>query len=238
MKNILKFTSFALAIAFAFSQYSHAALWSGGHGDIGIGYEISSNGYDLEPHWHLGEDNEAVTLNGVTAPLGEEGAEYEANSNDIIATTRFVDDVLGSSYFVFPKEEHPAAAYLGFGTEGISSTEWSGNLTLSLTGASGPGDFYLFTEDVFGNPIASISAVDGTTTGSITLFPEDHAHHILAFTDEGRYNLTFEVSGEHISDGSKTGSATFGFFAIPEPSTAGLLLGVAALALTVARRRV
>ena len=143
MNNPIK-TTLALALALAFSQFAHGALWTAGHGDLGIGYEDGG----LELHWHLGEGNEPVTLNGTTAPLGAEGAEYEPS--EINPVTNLTQNIGGTSYFVFPATENPTVPFIGFGTEELNTADWTGNLTLSLTGASGPGSFSLFNIDSIG----------------------------------------------------------------------------------------
>ena len=230
MNNPIK-TTLALALALAFSQFAHGALWTAGHGDLGIGYEDGG----LELHWHLGEGNEPVTLNGTTAPLGAEGAEYEPS--EINPVTNLTQNIGGTSYFVFPATENPTVPFIGFGTEELNTADWTGNLTLSLTGASGPGSFSLFNIDSFGVETTLMDSSDGfSTADSITLAPETHTHYTWAFSQLGTYALSFEVSGTHVSDGFVTDSATYTI--VPEPSTAGLLLGAAALALMVVRRRV
>ena len=232
MNNPIK-TTLALASAFAFSQFAHGALWPAGHGDLGIGYEDGA----LEPHWHLGEDNESVTLDSTSSPLGPEGAEYEADA--ITPVTSLTQSIGGSSYYVFPATENATVPFIGFGTEELSAGDWTGDLTLSLTGASGPGSFSLFSIDSFGAVSTLMDSSDGfSTVDAITLAPETHTHHTWAFSQQGSYSLTFQVTGDHVSAGAQSASATYGFSVVPEPSTAGLLLGAAALTLTLVRRRV
>jgi surface-anchored protein len=235
MYNPIK-TTLALASAFAFSQLAHGALWTAGHGDLGIGYEDGA----LEPHWHLGEDNESVTLDGASGPLGPDGEEYEAD--EITPVTSFTDTIGGSFYYVFPLTEDPTTPFIGFGTEELNPLDWLGDIVLTLTGVSGPGDFSLFSVDAFGATSTLMSSADGfSSSDSIPLQPDDHAHHLWAFSLAGDYDLTFQVDGNHSSDGAQTASATYSFSAVapvPEPSTAGLLLGAAALVLTLVRRRV
>lgn len=244
------FKSFLVfATAFAFTQHTYAILWTAGHGDIGFGYEDGA----LEPHWHLGEANEAVTLDGVTAPLGPEGGEYEPA--DITPVTSLFQQVgiSGPSYYVFPEFEDPTVPYLGFGTEELDGpdetfddpdyvpTLWDGFLTLELTGATGPGDFYMFiTDAASGAATTEMDSSNGfSSADSIDLAPDAHTHRTLAFTQQGEYDLTFQISGTLLETGETTSaSATYSFSVIPEPSTAGLLLGAAALALTVVRRRI
>lgn len=224
-------STLSLAIAIVFSQIAHGALWTSGHGDLGIGYEDGG----LELHWHLGEDNEPVTLNGTTAPLGPEGAEYEPNEIRP-KLSNLTENISGTSYYVFPATENPTVPFIGFGTEELNTADWTGDLTLSLTGASGPGSFSLFDIDSFGQVTTLMDSSDGfSTVDSITLAPETHTHYTWAFSQRGIYALSFEVSGTHVSDGFVTDIATYTI--VPEPSTAGLILGAAALALTMARRR-
>lgn len=234
MNKSSKFSLF-LALSFAFSQLAYGALWTAGHGDLGIGYEDG----ELEPHWHLGEDNESVTLDGVAGPLGPEGEEFEAD--EITPVTYLTQSIGGSSYYVFPTVEDPSTPYIGFGTEELDPLDWLGDIVLTLTGVSGPGDFFLFDVDTFGATSTLMSSVDGfSSSDSISLQPESHTHHLWVFSLAGDYDLTFQVDGNHSSDGAQTASATYSFSIapVPEPSTAGLLLGAAALVLTVVRRRV
>jgi surface-anchored protein len=64
---------------------------------------------------------------------------------------------------------------------------------------------------------------------------EDHAHFGWGFTEEGTYDLTFEISGTHGVDGFKSATATYSFSVIPEPSSA-LLGAIGALGLLRRRR--
>lgn len=219
--------------SFLISHFAQGALWTAGHGDLGIGYEDG----ELEPHWHLGEGNESVTLDGVSAPLGLEGEEYEAI--DIIPRTNLLQSIGGSSYYVFPATESPTVPFIGFGTEELNPADWDGNLTLTLTGASGPGSFFLFHQDPVGGLATLMDSSDGfSTADNIILAPDSHTHYTWAFSQTGSYNLTFEVTGSHVSDDVEPANATYTISVVPEPSTAALLLGAAAFALTVVRRRV
>jgi surface-anchored protein len=185
----------------------------------------------------LGEDNESVTLDGNTAPLGPEGQEFEAD--EIIPVTSLIQSFGGSPYYVFPATENATVPFIGFGTEELSAGDWDGSLTLSLTGVSGPGSFSLFSIDSLGALTTLMDSSDGFSSGdSISLAPETHTHHTWAFSQQGSYSLTFQVDGTHLIDGAQSASATYGFSVVPEPSTAGLLIGAAALILTVVRRRV
>ena len=57
------------------------------------------------------------------------------------------------------------------------------------------------------------------------------------FSEQGSYDLTFTVDGEHDTDGMSTGSATFPFTVVPEPANAGLIVLACSLFYVVGRRR-
>lgn len=235
-------TMWPLLTASALACISTAnAGWTAGHGDLGIEYK---GGGKLEPHWHLGEGSEVVTIGGISQSFGPEGQEFEAD--ELIAfsdktETRLAGaqwDFLGisasDSYFVFPQDADPAYPWIGIGTEELTPGDWTGNLSLTLTGMTGPGEFSLYQVDGFGTPTVSMASSDGITAGdSWSQAADDHTHHNWAFTEAGTYNLTFDVSGTHAVDGAASGTATF-TFVVPEPSSAGLLLLGSALLL---RRR-
>jgi surface-anchored protein len=115
-------------------------------------------------------------------------------------------------------------------------------VTVTLTGAAGSGitaggQFSLWqgsvTPNFFMSTFDGISGADSYTFADLTA--EDHAHFNWAFTEEGIYDLTFEISGTHAGDGFKSATATYTFSVIPEPSSA-LLGAFGALALLRRRR--
>lgn len=67
----------------------------------------------------------------------------------------------------------------------------------------------------------------------------EHSHWHWGFSEVGSYTLVFDIFGHNGDEQAVTsmGSFTLGFEVIPEPSSAALLLGVAAVALAMSRRR-
>ncbi|NBB80563.1 MAG: hypothetical protein GVY36_14155 [Verrucomicrobia bacterium] len=244
MRHRLKQTSAALAVsAFAFSSAVHGQLWTAGHGDLGIEY-MGNN--ELELEWHLGEDNEAVVIDGTSQTFGAEGQGFEAG--DLTAQTNlsgtrqagtqwdFIGVASGETFYVFPQTEDPTVPFLGIGTEELAASDWSTDLTYTLTSLTGPGAFSLYTVDSFGAP-AELISTDGGISGSVSQAAGTHEHYNWAFSKTGTYDLTFEVSGTHITDGLATGSETFSFSVVPEPASAGLFLAVTGLFAVFAPRR-
>jgi len=213
-------------------------LWTAGHGDIGVGFE---NG-NLEPHWHLGEDNESVTLDGAPTTFGSEGTEFEAS--EIIAQTGFSAprpvgvgpewDFLGTSagqttYFI-PELEQAGVPFLGFGTEELNPSDWSGPLSLTLTLFSGPGVFSLYenSSNVLMTTSDGVSGADVLNQNAGV-----HSHYNLAFSALGTYQVTLQAtatasaapvtSGINANQTYTSSAETFTFNVIPEPSTFALM---------------
>ncbi len=223
--------------------------WTAGHGDIGIGYD-SLDG--LEPHWHIGEDDETVVLDGVSQSFGPSGTEYEPD--ELIAvgnrvetrpaspTWDFIGVTAGTDFYVFPQTEDPNVPFVGIGMEELVPADWTGDITLTLTGISGTGVtnggfFSLYTTDSFGTP-TQLMATDGgiSAADAVSQTPGSHEHYNWAFTELGLYDLTFDVTGTHATDGAQTATATYTFNAIPEPSSMALF-GLGLGALMASRRR-
>ncbi len=212
-------------------------IWSAGHGDLGIGYVDG----ELEPHWHLGENDEEVVLDGTPS---NDPAGFEFAPNGVIAQTslsglRDADSAWNAvgvsangTYYLFPEPSDVNTPYVGIGLEELVPDDWDGNITLTLTARTGPlgGEFSLYQVDL-GTPTFFMSTFGGISgADSVSLVPGTHTHFNWAFTETGTYNLTFEISGTHLVDGAKTASATYTFNAVPEPTSIALIaLGGAAL---------
>ncbi len=225
-----------LAVVSAGISFGQEQDWTAGHGDVGIGYEDG----ELEPHWHLGEDDESVTLDGVSQSFGASGTEFETDeilaisgrteTRDSEAAWDFTGAAAGATLYVFPQTEDPSAPFVGIGTEELTLTDWSTDITLTLTGMSGSGvvaggEFSLYTVDSLNIPTELMSTNDGISgADAVSQAAGTHEHYNWAFTAIGRYDLTFEVTGTHATNGAETATATYSFEAIPEPGTAALLL--------------
>ncbi len=222
-----------------------AATITDGHVDIiGIGYVEESPGvFVLEPHTHV----EFGTVDGV----GVTDVEYEAGDLTFLVpgstlTAREVGGqwdpigvAAGENYYFLPQSATQADAlgsiFAGIGTEELAPGDWSTDISITLTGMTGPGQFAL-AQVVLGSPNFFMSTADGISgADTYSQSADDHQHFNWYFTEVGDYTLTFSFEGTHATDGVKTATATYNFSVVPEPSTA--LLGALAMLGLMRRRR-
>lgn len=220
-----------------------ASIYTADHGDLGIAYE----GGALEPHYHLGPD---AIVDG--SPVGNAPDGMEFAPDEIItfvadpsvprpagAQWNFLGSPSGDPIWFLPQAEDPGKPFFGIASEELTPADWT-VLSLSLTAMNGPagGHFSLYQTDGFGSPIVQFATSDGITgADSYNLIIGGHAHHNWAFTEPGIYELEFTVTGNHVTDGPKTASATytFGVTQVPEPGTTAL--GLLAAGTMLRRRR-
>ncbi len=226
----------SLATTLALSlPLSAQPIYSGGHGDIGLAYEDGQ----LIPHWHL--DNGAIVDGEPLPDSGGEGHEYAPG--DLIAQVSSLrNSASNSSTYLGVSTGTPIYVagllafqpYLGFGTEELNPLEWTGDITVTLTGFTTPdgGEFALYTTNTAGTNTVDItlSSYDPSSANSWGLGDNifgigvgGHDHYQFGFTTPGEYSLTLQFSGLHNTDGLVTSSGTFNFNVVPEPSTYALL---------------
>lgn len=206
------------------------AVYTSGHGDIGVGYNAVDEAF--EPHWHLGA---GAVVDGSPLTVDEE---YEPG--DLIARTSAtrpspngLSSIIGvaDGTSIFAAGSSTYQPNLGFAVEELSPADWAGNITIKLTGWSLPSstaNFALYTTNLAGTTVVDrifSTFAPGATdaSNSFTMTPGDHLHFQWGFTELGDYNFTFEWSGTHVTDGLITTSASYTLSVVPEPSTWALL---------------
>jgi len=192
-RSLLRQPALAASASLALGSIAHAqaVLYTSGHGDIGIEYEVGSN--EFEPHWHIGA---GASIDG--SPLISE-AEYAPDQIIARTTTTFAAlsgantwlgvTVGGTVYRMGNSSFQPN---LGWATEEVGlETEWvNETITIEPTSWSGsnPGHFALVSGgdalfSTFGGSIASNTGVFDVASG--------HAHAAFYFSDPSDYELTF-----------------------------------------------
>lgn len=238
--------SLASSLVILFSPVAglHAQVYTAGHGDIGAAYDVINK--EFEPHWHL---HSGAVVDGT--PLG---ADAEFAPGDLIARTAAtrnspngLSNILGvpDGTVIYAAGSSTYQPNLGFGVEELVPGDWTGDITLTLSGFSIPSgaQFALYTTNLAGTTVVDrifSTFAPGSTdfSNSFTLTPGDHIHFQWGFTDQGSYTFDLTWSGTNVNDGFISTQESFSVQVVPEPSTAVLLsfgtLGVLALR----RRRV
>lgn len=240
----MKRTSLAALLGLSITSiHASAATLTSGHVDfIGIAYDAGE--FDPHSHAHAG-----AVVDGSPLAADEEYAPGDLTVQTFLTTTRLagaawdpVGVASGEMFWFLPEAELAGHPFVGIGAEELVPAEWTSPITITLTAASGSGitaggKFSLWqgavTPNFFMSTNDGISAAD---VFSMDLGLGDHAHFGWGFTEEGIYDLTFEIAGTHVDDGFKSATATYRFSVIPEPSSA-VLGAIGALALLRRRRR-
>jgi len=231
----------ASAFALGTAALAQSFVYSGGHGDIGLAYNAGA--LELHGHIHAGSIIDA-------AAIGDD-AEFAPSNFTILvpdpsvarpagATWDFIGTATGTPLWFLPQSQDTAKPFLGFGSEELIPSDWTGGLTLTLDGVQGPGQFSIWQNGAFGTPAVRMSTADGISSSDrILLSAGGHAHYNLGFTAPGLYEVTFTASGVHALDGavSDTGTFVFAVQAVPEPSEYALVAGLAGVAFAAWRRR-
>lgn len=125
----------------------------------------------------------------------------------------------GAPVWLLPQEQKTDLLWPGWSSEHAKAGQLTGDLTWQLVDAKGPGAFALFVTSGFGEPSLLFNSADGV--GDTTALPPGtHAHGNWAFTAEGVYRLTFELSGT-LPSGQRTSDRQTLTFAVGsvDPST-------------------
>ena len=177
-------------VTFSFDVGDGPKNLSTGHTDLSLVYTPDTDAWDV----HVGSD-----------ALMEE---YDADDTILLvkpeAQTTVTNDTklafLGNpadSIWILPKVQNENLLYLGYGGDGIPTNVFVGDqVTVTLKNVTGPGDFFSYDYDAFGNPKVLFNTRDGVSTNDfVNVHSGGDAHLNWAFTQAGTYTVTLEISG-------------------------------------------
>jgi surface-anchored protein len=195
-------------VTFTFSVGGGPKLLDTGHTDLAVDYSADEDAWDV----HVGSDVLEETYDADDVILKVKG---EAKTT-IPANPKFSFlGTAGSPIWILTQAENDRFLFLGYGGDGIPEGIFTGNqVKIALKSVSGPGDFFSYTVDGFGNPVVDFNTRDGITAADVaTLQGGGDAHLNWGFTRAGDYAVTVEVSGTLVA-GNKvvsSGSITYNF---------------------------
>lgn len=219
------------------------ALFTAGHGDVGIVYEDGALQFELHVEdagvaYDPGEA--AIVVPAAALENRKSSPAYDAIG--VAANAPFYKLAQGS--FEAATEQLP---FVGLAAEEVPLGIFKNNLLrLSLVSVEGPGHFSLWRETATGPgfesrpgfvgiPLASSDGVDAID--HVFLPASLHEHANWGFTERGTYFVTLRAEGELLSGETLAGEGTFRFDVVPVSEPASLYLAASAAALVWRSRR-
>gem|GEM_PF-355911 len=187
-----------------------ATKLSTGHTDVGIAFEDGA--FDLHIH---DEENDVEFAPGGAVLGVTTHAEWAIP--DAVAYA-FLGEP-GRSAWILPQTQNENQLFLGFGAEEINPGVFVGDaLRVQLVSVVG-GDFALFAEDAFGNPVVSMNSADGISAAdALYISAGGHAHYNWAVSEPGTYRIGIRVSGTLVAGNQFIQSeVAYYTFTVPPP---------------------
>ncbi|MGH8047639.1 MAG: choice-of-anchor M domain-containing protein [Chthoniobacterales bacterium] len=146
-------------------------------GDVDIGIAYEDDAWDLHVHNH----SAGIEYDPADALLQILPAAQTTVPSD--PAYSFLGTA-GAAIWQLPQAEQPGLLALGIGSEEIEAGTFLGDhFTLTLSGVSGPGDFFLYSVDGFGAVTPYFNTRDGITVAdTITLSTVGHDHFFCALS--------------------------------------------------------
>ncbi|WP_149823842.1 TIGR03773 family transporter-associated surface protein [Streptomyces tailanensis] len=106
----------------------------------------------------------------------------------------------GDPVWLLDQVQQDGLLWPGWSTDNIQAGATKGGVKFSLTEVKGPGTVALYTYDAMSGATVLFNSKDGVPD-SFDIPANTHAHGGWAFTKEGTYRLTFQMSGK-LADGT------------------------------------
>jgi surface-anchored protein len=211
---------FAGSLSLFLLTAARAVTLDGGHTDLLPRYQAGTWNWTV-----LDENEETFALDSVVFRVNA-AAQGASPANP--AFTPILGPP-GSPVWILPQSEQIGLLFLGIDASTTGAGVFTGNqVTFTLSGMSGPGDFAMYSVDGFGMPTAYYNTRDGLSPEAdrITLnSATGHSHFAWAFSAPGDYTLSV-IPSATLAAGNVpiTGPAVqWNFQVVPEPGSAALL---------------
>lgn len=264
--NLLRLCVIPTALIALDAGSARAAVWTTGHGDIGVAYDpLDPTAFEMEVHAEPGAMVDGVEITNPAGQAYEPGdvtirVPATANLQRINNPTGFWSGLpnngydfttspynalgvaVGSNLWVLSFDAADAAHYgtpfLGWATEEGFDGENFGTITFTPTSFTAPAGGRMA---IYNGTVQEwvLQAGDSTFTGdSFSVPAEGHVHRTLFFTEPGTYQVGIQAAGLNGAT-HVSGSGVYTFQVVPEPSTLALaaLAAAAAVPLVHLRRR-
>ena len=179
-----------------------------GHTDIGIDYDETANEWNLHIHDEVNDAEYSPPTNALLIVKPEAHGYIPGGAQWSFLGTA------GDDVWTLPNVEDPNLLFLGFGAEEIDTGIFvNDELTVALKGITGPGSLVIYDLDTFGNPVVWMNTRNGIDgTDARTVPPGLHQDLNFAFSAPGDYTVTFEASGNSVTNGpTSSGLADYKF---------------------------
>ncbi len=201
-------------VSFQFTVGGPPTVLSTGHTDLAIDYSPDAGAWDF----HAGSDALELAYDADDVILRvNSDAKTTIPAN---AKFSFLGNA-GDPVWILTQAENEALLYLGYGGDGIPDGVFVGNqVNVVLKSVTGPGDFFSYTVDGFGNPAVTFNSRDDVSSNDVAVVQAGGDAHVnWAFTASGDYTVTLEASGTLVDGGvvASSGPVEFSFTVIAPP---------------------
>jgi len=200
--------TFAFLVVVNISQADTITNYMAGHADVSVSYEDS----DWNVHYRFGGD---TMLNGSLTTITSAPPEtihvivpnnantrIVLNSSQVNGAYAFLGATAGQTNWYISQSTVTNEPFFGLGSDELHYDQFTAPITFRLSSFSGPGNFSLWQNDAFGNPIVGWTTANGLGDDDVISFGlPTHAHYNWGFTAPGEYVLGVTVTGTNITDG-------------------------------------
>ncbi|WLQ38346.1 choice-of-anchor M domain-containing protein [Streptomyces castrisilvae] len=116
----------------------------------------------------------------------------------------------GGDFWLIPQVQKQGVVWAGWNTEALGDGDLKGQVDMKLTKVSGPGTLAIWETAGLGGAQVLYNSADGLPDAQ-KVNPGVHAHGNWAFSKEGTYRVTFQLSGTSANGTAMSDAQTYTF---------------------------